>query len=129
MPAPVNTTKRTKRWGLVIGADEYQGHTSAVEINPNPVSWQGGDNNTVVDDGDVTLTLTVAQDTENSESLWRLLHDNAGEQATFKVYPHHDGTFFQSVDVTLVRPRLVASRDGKMPEVQVTLTGGFTPED
>lgn len=122
-----NTAKRTKRWKLQIGEHEYQGHTSAIDVNPNPVSWQGGDGNTIGDDGDATVVMSIAQDTANALSLWRLMNDNVGQAATLEVWPHYDDEFSISVDTTLVRPPLKTTRAAEIPEVQVTLTGSYTP--
>jgi hypothetical protein len=126
-PIVPNTARRTKRWKITIGEDEYQGHTSAIEIPSTPVIWRGGDDNTIVDDGDVLVNITMAQDVENAESLYRLMYDNPNTPATLEFSPHYDGTFVVSVDVTLVRPPVRASRDGNIPEVQVALNGAYTP--
>ncbi|MCC2034119.1 hypothetical protein [Microbacterium allomyrinae] len=125
MTVPANTAKRTKRWKLKIGADEYQGHTSAIAINPNPVTWQGGDDNTLTDDGDVQVQLTVAQDTANADSLYRLCHDNPGQAAVLEVFPHYDDEFSVTVNTVLVRPPLNLARAAQIPEVQITLTGSY----
>lgn len=127
MTTPPNTARATKRWKLLKGTDEFQGHTSSIEITPKIVSWQGGDGNSVVDDDGCTVAIVMAQDTENPASLWSVMRDGAGEQATFIVGPHYDGTFEESVDVTLVRPPLRMARGGAIPEVTVTLDGVYTP--
>lgn len=128
MAKPANTARRTKRWKLTIGEDEYQGHTDSIDINTDTVEWTGGDDNTIVDDGDVNLTIGVAQDSANPDSLWRLMWDNPNTAATIEVQPHYDDeTFMVSVDTTLKRPPLKTSRDNSIPVVQVQLKGTFTP--
>jgi len=122
-----NSARATKRWKLTIGEDEYQGHTSGIEVEPAIATWKGGDGNTITDDDGCQVRITMAQDSENATSLWRLFRDNAGTPATLVINPHHDGTFEESVDVQLVKPPLRMSRDGNIPEVQVTLDGVYTP--
>lgn len=125
MTVPANTARPTKRWKLKIGDDEYQGHTSSIECSPNTVVWKGGDGNQLVDDGEVTVNITMTQDTENPASLYRLMRDNRNTAATLIINPHHDGTYEDAVQVTLVRPPLRMSRDGNVPEVSVSLTGHY----
>ncbi|QMU97980.1 hypothetical protein FVO59_12790 [Microbacterium esteraromaticum] len=127
MTIPANTARATKRWKLLKGTDEFQGHTSSIEVTPKIATWQGGDGNTVVDDDGCTVAIVMAQDTENPTSLWSVMRDGAGEKATFVIGPHHDGTFEESVDVTLVRPPLRMARGGVIPEVTVNLEGVYTP--
>ncbi|KZE91180.1 hypothetical protein [Microbacterium sp. TNHR37B] len=126
MTTPANTARSTKRWKAQIGENEFQGHTSAIDYNPNYTgsSWKGGDNNTLseVTPGDPTIALTMAQDTENADSLWRLFHDSpAGTPLTLIWYPHYDGTFALSVDLKTLKPQLVTNRSGGIPEVTLTL--------
>lgn len=125
MTVPANTVRRTKRWKAQIGADEYQGHTDNISITPTTATFQGGDGKDVVDNSDAQIVLSVAQDTENAASLWRVLHDRAGETATLTLFPHYDGDFNVVVETTLVRPPLTVQRGTDMPKVQVTLTGTY----
>lgn len=127
MPTPANTARATKRWKLLIGTDEYQGHTSKIDITPKITTWEGGDGNTKTDDAGCDVAIGMAADYENPDSLWRVMRDRAGEAATLQVYPHHDGTFFESVDITLQRPPMTMARGASIPEVNVTLPGVYTP--
>jgi len=127
MAGPIaNTARVTKRWKLLNNTDEYQGHTSAIEYNDNTStsSWKGGDDNTIADivPGEPSIQLTMAMDTENEDSLWRVLFDaDPGTKMTFVWYPHYDGTFAVQVEITTLRPPLKTDRAGGVPEVQVTL--------
>jgi hypothetical protein len=126
MPTPANTARATKRWKAMIATDEYQGHTSAIDYNPNYTGsvWKGGDDNTIADviPGDPTIAITMAQDTENADSLWRLFHDSpAGTPLTLIWYPHYDGTFALSVDLKTIKPQLITNRAGGIPEITITL--------
>jgi hypothetical protein len=126
MPTPANTARATKRWKAQIGLDEYQGHTSAIDYNPNysGTVWKGGDDNTIADvtPGDPSIALTMAQDVENEDSLWRLFHDSpAGTDLTLIWYPHYDGTFALEVDLKTIKPQLVTNRAGGVPEITLTL--------
>jgi hypothetical protein len=121
-----NTARATKRWKALIGTDEYQGHTSSIEYNPNYTGtvWKGGDNNTISDvvPGDPSLVLTMAQDTENEDSLWRFLHDApVGTPVTFIWYPHYDGTFALTTQFKTVKPPLKTDRAGGVPEISLTV--------
>ncbi|EQM75922.1 hypothetical protein [Microbacterium maritypicum] len=127
MPVIANTARSTKRWKLLVGTDEYQGHTSKIDITPKISSWEGGDGNTITDDAGCDVAMSIAQDTENEESLWRIMRDRAGEKATLVVSPHHDGTFSESVDITLQRLPMTMARGTSIPEVNVTLAGVYTP--
>lgn len=120
------TARATKRWKAQIGTDEYQGETSSIDYNPNysGTVWKGGDNNTISDvaPGDPTLTVTLAQDTENPDSLWRLFHDaDAGTSMNFVWYPHYDGTFALQTTISTIKPQLITNRAGGIPEITVTL--------
>lgn len=120
MPVIPNDARTTKRWKLLIGLDEYQGHTSAIEYpsNQTATTWRGGDDNTIGDlaDGDQVVNITVAQDTDNEESLYRLMFDNEGTEATLIVYPHYDGTFAVTSDIKLLRPPLTMNKGGAIIE-------------
>lgn len=122
----MNTARATKRWKLLDGTEEFQGHTSAIDYNPNQSGtvWKGGDDNTIPDvtAGDPTIAITMAQDTENPDSLWRLFHDSpTGTEKTFVWYPHYDGTFALQVDLKTMKPQLITNRAGGIPEVTITL--------
>lgn len=126
MTTPANTAKATKRWQLKDGVDEYQGHTSAVDYNPNysGTVWKGGDENTISDvaPGDPSISITMAQDTENPDSLWRLFHDSpVGTEKTFIWFPHYGGTFALEVKLKTLKPQLVTNRAGGVPEVTLQL--------
>ena len=126
MSKPANTAKATKRWKAQVGEDEYQGHTSAIDYNPNQSGtvWKGGDENTIADvvPGDPSIAITMAQDTENADSLWRLFHDSpTGTPITLIWYPHYDGTFALSVDLRTMKPQLVTNRAGGVPEITLQL--------
>lgn len=122
-----NTAKATKRWKALIGTDEYQGHTSSIDYNPNysGTVWKGGDDNTIADvtPGDPTISIGTAQDTENPDSLWRLMHDSpAGTPMTLIWYPHYDGTFALSVDFKTIKPQLLTNRAGGIPEITIQMS-------
>ena len=126
MTIPANTARVTKRWKLLDGTTELQGHTSSIEYNDNTStsSWKGGDDNTIADivPGDPSIAITMAQDTENEESLWRALFDaEPGTKKTFIWYPHYDGLFAVQVEITCMRPPLKTDRAGGVPEVSITL--------
>lgn len=126
MATPVNTAKATQRWQAKIGTDEYQGHTSAIEYNGNSTgtTWKGGDNNTIPDvtPGDPTIAITMAEDFENADGLYRLFWDSPeGTEMDLIVYPHHGGTFAYVVTLRTVQPSAVVNRAGGIPEVTLTL--------
>lgn len=126
MTVPANTAKATKRWKAQVGTDEYQGHTSGIDYDNgfSGTTWKGGDGNTLADivPGDPSITFTLAQDTENPDSLWRLLHDSpVGTQFPFIWYPHYGGTFALSTVITTFPPKLVTTRAGGIPEISITL--------
>lgn len=126
MTVKPNTAKATKRWKAQLGDDEYQGHTSAIDYNPNSSGtvWKGGDENTIADvvPGDPSIAITMAQDTENTDSLWRLFHDApAGTELTLVWYPHYGGTFGLEVKLRTMKPQLVTNRAGGVPEITITL--------
>lgn len=121
-----NTARATKRWKALIGADEYQGNTSAIEYNGNSSGtvWKGGDDNEIPDvtAGDPTIALTMAMDTANADSLYRLLFDAPeGTEMTFIWYPHYDDTYAVTVDFRSIQPPMRTDRAGGIPEVTVTL--------
>lgn len=120
-----NTARTTKRWRLTIGTDEYQGHTSSIEVTPTVNEWKGGDANSIYGDDEAQVAITMAQDTENPESLYCLFRDNRNTKATLVINPHYDGTYEDALEVTLVRPPLVMARDGNVPEVSITVTGTY----
>jgi hypothetical protein len=127
MTVPANTARATKRWKALIGTDEYQGHTSAIEYNGNTGSsvWKGGDGNTLADvtPGDPSISLTIAQNTENPQSLWRLLMDSPeGTQLTLIWYPHYDGTYALQTTLATKKPPMKTDRAGGVPEVTVQLS-------
>jgi hypothetical protein len=126
MPVIDNTARATQRWKALIGTDEYQGNTSAIEYNGNSSGtvWKGGDNNELPDvtPGEPTIAITMAQDSENADGLWRLFFDAAeGTEMTFIVYPHYDGTFAYSVVLRTIQPPVLVNRAGGIPEVTVTV--------
>lgn len=121
-----NTAKATQRWAANIGTDSYQGHTSAIEYNGNSsgTTWKGGDNNTIPDvtPGDPTIAITMAEDFENPDSLFRLLWEAPeGTEMDLIVYPHFGGTFAYMVTIRTIQPPTVVNRAGGIPEVTVTL--------
>lgn len=120
------TAKATKRWKALIGTDEYQGDTSAIDYNPNysGTVWKGGDENTIADvvPGDPTLAITMQQDTETPTSLWRLFHDApAGTKMTLVWWPHYDGTFALQTEISTIKPQLITNRAGGIPEITISL--------
>lgn len=122
MSTPANTARATKRWKAAIGTDEYQGHTSAIDYQPNysGTTWKGGDENTIADvaPGDPTITITMAQDTENEDSLYRVIDDSpAGTEITLKWYPHYDGDYNKTVKFKTVKLPLITNRAGGVPEI------------
>lgn len=126
MTTPPNTAKATKRWKALIGTDEYQGHTSSIDYNPNysGTVWKGGDGNTIADvvPGNPAITMAMAQDTENEESLWRFFHDApSGTEVTFIWYPHYGGTFALETTFKTVKPPMKTDRAGGVPEVTIQL--------
>lgn len=126
MTVPPNTARATKRWKALIGVDEYQGHTSGIDYNGNSsgTTWKGGDDNTIPDvtPGDPTIAITMAEDFENEDGLYRLFFDSPeGTDMTLIVYPHYDGEFAFSVDLKTIQPQAVLNRAGGIPEVTVTL--------
>lgn len=126
MSTPANTARATKRWKALIGEDEYQGHTSAIEYNGNSsaTNWKGGDDNEIpdVNSGDPTIAITMAQDSSNADSLYRLFFDAPeGTDMTLIWYPHYADTFAVSVDLKTMQPPLVTNRQGGIPEVTLTL--------
>jgi hypothetical protein len=126
MPTPANTARATKRWKALIGDDEYQGHTTAIEYNGNSSGtvWKGGDANDIPDvtPGDPTIAITMAEDFENADSLYRLFWDaEEGTPMTLIVYPHYDGTYAYQVDLKTIQPPSTVNRAGGIPEVTVTL--------
>ena len=122
MTTPANTARATKRWKAAVGTVEYQGHTSAIDYQPNysGTTWKGGDNNTIADvtPGDPQITITMAQDTENAESLYRIIDDSpAGTEIELKWYPHYDGDYFKTVKFKTVKLPLTTNRAGGTPEI------------
>ena len=113
MAAIENTARATKRYKLTIQSEdgttaEYQGHTQAIEA---PVASQTttvfGDGNKIVDESNENVVnITLAQDTENPDSLWRLMRENPGVKAELVVWPHYDGTYAETATITFVRPPL-----------------------
>lgn len=121
-----NEARATKRWKALIGADEYQGNTSDISYNGNSTGqvWKGGDANDIPDvtPGDPTIAITMAQDTENADSLYRLFWDaEEGTEMTLIVYPHYDGTYAYQVKLRTIHPPNTVNRAGGIPEVTVTL--------
>lgn len=121
-----NGARVPKRWKLTLlrdgelgEADEYQGHTSAIEwpSNQSAYTWRGGDDNTITDlaDGDQLCNVTVAQDTTEG-SLYRVMWDHAGERATLQYWPEYDGDFGVTAQITLMRPPLLTNRGGAIVE-------------
>lgn len=133
-----NAAKVPKRWKLEVTpdiegetADEYQGHTSAIEwpTNQTAVTWRGGDDNTITDvaEGDQLCNVTVAQDfTEGS--LWRVMREHAGKQATLTFWPEYDGAFAVTAEITLMRPPLLVNKGGTIIE-HVVACPSTVPED
>lgn len=122
MTTPANTARATKRWKAEVGTVEYQGHTSAIDYQPNysGTTWKGGDDNTIADvsPGDPTLTITMTQDTENEESLYRVIDDaEPGTEIVLQWYPHYDGTYYKTVTFKTVKLPLITNRAGGVPEI------------
>lgn len=120
------TAKATKRWKAQIGTAEYQGETSSIEYNPNysGTVWKGGDGNTIADvaPGAPALTIIMAQDTEDADSLWRLFHDSpAGTPMVLTWFPHYDGTFSVTTTLSTIKPPLKTDRTGGIPEITLQL--------
>lgn len=125
MTIPVNTARATKRWKLMTGTSEYQGHTSAVEYSDGSsgLVWKGGDDNTIADvqPGDPSIAITMAQDTDNPESLWSVLDAaEVGSKLPFIWWPHYDGTYATQTEITVLPMPLKTDRAGGVPEVTVT---------
>jgi hypothetical protein len=124
---PTNSARATKRWKLNIGTVQYQGHTSSIEYNSNTGStvWRGGDDNAIPDltPGDPSISITMAQDSANAASLWRVFFDaDEGTAMTLIWFPHYDdATFGVSVDIKSVQPPLKTDRAGGVPEVTLQL--------
>ncbi len=122
MTTPVNTARATKRWKAAVGTTEYQGHTSSIDYQPNysGTVWKGGDDNTIPDvtPGEPAITIAMAQDTENEESLYRIIDDSpAGTEITLTWYPHYDGTYFKTVTLRTVKLPMITNRAGGLPEI------------
>lgn len=127
MAVPANNARSTKRWKALLGVDEYQGHTSAIEYNGNSgqTVWKGGDGNTIPDvtPGDPSITITMAQNTENPASLYRILDDAPeGTLLTLIWYPHYDGHYAKQTTISTKKPPMKTDRSGGIPEVTVQLS-------
>jgi len=108
-----NNARATKRYKLIIEredgtSDEYQGHTQSIELpTPSQTTTPFGNGNKIVEESnEAVANIAMAQDSENPESLWRLMRENPGQKATLIVYPHYDGTYAESGTITFVRPPL-----------------------
>lgn len=114
-PVPDNTARATKRYKLILTDDqnvvtEYQGHTQKIELPvPQQQVTRFGNGNAIAETSpDQLVNITLAQDSENPASLWRLMRENAGKKAQLIVYPHYDGTYAEQVTINLVKPPLIA---------------------
>ncbi|WP_345751380.1 hypothetical protein [Microbacterium rhizophilus] len=114
MTAIQNTARATKRLKLVVTnaetqvEEEWQGHVQGVELPvPQQTTTRFGDGNSVSEAGvDQKAIVKLAQDTDNEASPWRFMRKNAGKKATLIVWPHYDGTYAETVVVTLAKPPL-----------------------
>jgi hypothetical protein len=117
---------------LVIGADNYEAHTSQVEFTPttSQVSWTGLANNTVTSQTTATwqCTIALAQDWGTPNSLSQYLMDNEGEVVSVTFTPASGQGSFEA-DVTIT-PGAIGGTAGAFAVATVTLGSTkpvFTP--
>lgn len=104
----------TKNISLVIkpaeGEEiEYNRHCSSFVVTPtqNQLTWKGGTEDAVLRDvaaPEWAAAAVMVQDVDNTESLFNLMLDHAGEKATIRYMPNSEGKFAREIDVTLVAP-------------------------
>jgi hypothetical protein len=107
-----------------VAADNYEGHTSAVEFVPtaSTVVWNGltpAASFTDVATATWVCNVALAQDWETTDSLSRYLFENEGEAVEVEFEPVSGGTGFEATIV--ITPGSIGGSGGAVAVASVSL--------